>query len=1055
MQPPDLPPPPAYPLPVDSKAAHTHLEAVANKKGLNRYLIVSKDGKLEQTHFLKAWIEDFKGRRGRPSLRDSHLIKLKALQLVVSLGKEWVNTSSEIALIATLAQRSGLIADPELHLKEAIDVVALSILNQEDLQQQLTNEEAAVILNKTFTGALEEYKITHQSELSQYPEEILLTQEKVRESVRRILPEAPSRETADAELPAPPLPKSDIEPHKVEVVTSSGNKWSNTSKTFGVFTAGILALGTGYYALRSQDTGSGETVSAASPTSPTSSVPTLIPSASPSAAPSVPTQNVHPSLSGHNFKPVEQDQLEDGQMKSPTDASNVANLAKSLKEYSVENENSDVGSAESISLPRPATSSQKGFTRKGIVAKIHGISLASLLGVIGIGYITRKQKANAISHKPDLEVSKQKQVQQAHPEPQEEQDEVEQEEVSKSERYREDWSAHAAKGEKIIQHWIKTNDPILEHIDISEDYKKFVNAVEPVNLQEVLSFLHQFAFILEEPDAESRRMLLNIQKNDQMLRRLSDICHARIAVAQQKETCFERRLHDPDVPKEMVQVLKNIQWFFDKQTVIPIDYKIALLEAATMPKNLNSQKLQNACADCLEWIQKIQNGNVTHSEHRAVSLMNLLVLLNNDYSLRDFINWQELRMDMPKKLYSSTVGMKEVIESLKATTSIELDEWTDNYQERVSFEQACAPYLPEPEKTLAAEGFTLNHQQNIYVKSQWEKTKNGFILKGQLAVIDHNSTLWDSEPFEVVFDFSMWESELQRNLSEEEKAKSILFIISGDINESVSLLPDTPNGQKKLSYYNKSPFPWFIHFNKQSFDKAIKTALTEVLTPKQEVEGDSSEISDSEDAHLSLEDEQDGNGGSRREEVVNGSRLAAHSPSADNRSPLSGASTSLSLGGVPAVSTNSDAQDQTAEEIQSQIKAWDDSPEALRRYLQFVNNHSFDYKSKEFRQLTWKAVKYGGENILDQLPRTILDNDPLNVLTATLIAAMARHRCKDHLTPDEFYLTMNNWLDESQPSDLKNKMRTLLTSGVDSKPDIWPYFFFRFGARLFDNVPFT
>lgn len=111
---------------VDSQEARLQFEAVAKKKGLNRYLIVSEEGKLEQTHFLKAWIEDLKGWVGRPNLRDRESIKFKALQLMVSLDKEWINTPSKIALIETLAQRSGLTNDPAFHLNQIIGAVAAS-----------------------------------------------------------------------------------------------------------------------------------------------------------------------------------------------------------------------------------------------------------------------------------------------------------------------------------------------------------------------------------------------------------------------------------------------------------------------------------------------------------------------------------------------------------------------------------------------------------------------------------------------------------------------------------------------------------------------------------------------------------------------------------------------------------------------------------------------------------------------------------------------------------------------------------------------------------------
>lgn len=173
--------PATQPSPV--QMVHAQLEAVAQKKGLNRYLIVNKEGKLEQTHFLAAWRESIKSWwSGRPSLRDNQLIKLTTLQLVVSLGKEWTNIPKEIALVNSLVQRAGLTDGQAGKLKEAITAISNPILAKETLKAQ---DEAIELIHAAFSGALSEYQVQHGEQLARKFPEIV----KMQEIMQRTLPE--------------------------------------------------------------------------------------------------------------------------------------------------------------------------------------------------------------------------------------------------------------------------------------------------------------------------------------------------------------------------------------------------------------------------------------------------------------------------------------------------------------------------------------------------------------------------------------------------------------------------------------------------------------------------------------------------------------------------------------------------------------------------------------------------------------------------------------------------------------------------------------------------
>lgn len=278
------------------QVAHTNLEAAARPRGLKRYLIVNEEGKLERTYFLNAWFEDIKGFFGIANLRDSRLIKLKALQLVASLGKEWKNIPSELVLIKSLAQQAGLLDDQEFQLDSVIETISHSIFEE---------TEAADLINASFASALKEYKSNYATQLEDsFSEKIL----KIQEVRQRALSETAGSlqkgiETDDLQVPL--QTKDDVRQVKVELLTpQKQRRWSNI-KNIGMFAgkvvAGLGALIGAYYAYHALGTGGQHPVQSPSsdPASPSPSKDLLDPSPSPTPwAPSPPaplTQHVvHP-----------------------------------------------------------------------------------------------------------------------------------------------------------------------------------------------------------------------------------------------------------------------------------------------------------------------------------------------------------------------------------------------------------------------------------------------------------------------------------------------------------------------------------------------------------------------------------------------------------------------------------------------------------------------------------------------------------------------------------------------------------------------------------------
>lgn len=148
--------------------AQTSLEQIAGKSAWYRRLIVTQKGTLEKTFFLNAWLEDIKGFLGLPSLTDNHLIKLKALELVVSLGKKWENPQKERIFIQSLAQQAGLAKESTFNeLQAKMATVSNSVLS---------NSPEIALIHEKLVGALQDYQFLHHTYLEKFKGITNLTQ---------------------------------------------------------------------------------------------------------------------------------------------------------------------------------------------------------------------------------------------------------------------------------------------------------------------------------------------------------------------------------------------------------------------------------------------------------------------------------------------------------------------------------------------------------------------------------------------------------------------------------------------------------------------------------------------------------------------------------------------------------------------------------------------------------------------------------------------------------------------------------------------------------------
>lgn len=262
--------PPVTPT-LSPQEAVKNLEAVAHKKWYNRLIVNGKTGKLEQVIFFKAWGEDLKGWR-KPSLTDNRLIKLKALQLLVSLGKDKDNL---IADVKALAYHTGLTTDKELKLQTVVERVAASALSEAESAE----------IDTALTNALGNYQVRCRQELGRYfTPEVLNLQERTEEvahgaiwammkpiTVPRRVDESqydddegyldgtkPTESSVGSNVPREvikPLETAGVREVEALNTKQTQSRWSNLSKISACVGAALVAVGAVYYAFQSAGAG--------------------------------------------------------------------------------------------------------------------------------------------------------------------------------------------------------------------------------------------------------------------------------------------------------------------------------------------------------------------------------------------------------------------------------------------------------------------------------------------------------------------------------------------------------------------------------------------------------------------------------------------------------------------------------------------------------------------------------------------------------------------------------------------------------------------------------
>jgi len=191
--------------PLSPEQAKQQLQVVANVKWYNRLIVNEKTGQLEKKLFFQGTLEGaWRFLQGKESLASSRLIKLKALQLVKSLGKDWTHQQSNITLVKKLAHNAGLTKDKTLNLNAVIQKTASDALAGLPLPKETSDEtnEIETAFNEALEKQEEVFKEDDPQHLrSSFSPEMLHLQARTAQAAQTALPQPPSDNT-QTELPA-------------------------------------------------------------------------------------------------------------------------------------------------------------------------------------------------------------------------------------------------------------------------------------------------------------------------------------------------------------------------------------------------------------------------------------------------------------------------------------------------------------------------------------------------------------------------------------------------------------------------------------------------------------------------------------------------------------------------------------------------------------------------------------------------------------------------------------------------------------------------------------
>lgn len=742
-----------------------NLEAVAHKKWYNRLIVNEKTGKLEQVIFFKAWGEDLKRLR-KPSLTDNRLIKLKALQLLVSLGKDKDNL---IADVKALAYHTGLTTDKELELQTVVKRVAATALSEAESEE----------IDTALTNALGKYQVRCQQELGQYfPPEILNLQERTSEVAHgaiwtmmkpRIVPSnvdesqydvdkdyldgtKPTESSVGSHVPEEVIkPLETARVREVEPLNAKQTQggWSNLSKISACVGAALVAVGAVYYAFQSAGAGSPFPDTKINLTDQSLS-PTHEPKEPFLTPPPTPFANVHPPAPTPSSPP-------------PTlgGKHTVRELADALKNDAHIDLRHETGEAERVF--RDNTTQVSHVAKEASFVSRHaGKIIGAFGGMLGIGGVAVRRLRGKSKVARRVRASRPKVVPRVDSK------------ASAAHARAIEHQERLARGEKNLLLWLRDDahwiqrPPLEDHKQALDNFVSFINRKE-CDLQKVLPTIYE----LESRLYYARYRLAQIP-GDKGLKQLQDLQEVLSAVESYKERYFEEKMNSLS---HLQDGMNLIQRSVGPQSVIPVDYKIALLELLDKGRKviLFDRLFQ-------EYITSMAPGADFEELHE--DFQNILSKISEN------IGWDGDSRDKLEAfhLWAVSRAARIIPPSSQIRTSFES---LISGKSLIHLVKRAGEVLPKEEQNLVVnQDFVWDLEQNLYVKSQWEAVDTGYVWNGGFAVKQKDGSFYKTTST-YSFNFTNLKKEDGSPINEKDKQQIMNVVLS--LYAKQDNIPDMPN----------------------------------------------------------------------------------------------------------------------------------------------------------------------------------------------------------------------------------------------------------------------